>query len=147
MKKHTPAALKRITVLLILSLIVFIVGVFLALTRLSSTVTAVIVIAVGGILSVFLLILFFAERSRSLVIDSEKIVFPRTWDGKAVVYFSKIESVDRLRFKGDNVISKDCFLYRLRLRDGKTHDFYLYQYGKAAENEIFQLITSYAAAN
>lgn len=143
MKKYTPAALKRITALLIVSFIVFAVGVFLAFTKLSSTVTAVIFISVGGIPSVFLLILFFAERSRSLIIDGDKIVFPRTPDGKAVVYINKIESLDRFLFKGDNVISKDCFLYRLKLKSGKTHDFYLYQFGKAAEEEIFEIMCSY----
>ena len=90
---------------------------------------------------------FFAEKSRYLTIDCEKIVLPRGADKngkmsfqKTVINIDEIHSIKSELYKGDGIISKDTLFHTLKLKDGTAIKFTLYAYGKDAEKEILESI-------
>ena len=91
--------------------------------------------------------IFFAERSRVLIIENDKFIFPRGADingknvfQKTVVRKCDIFSLESKFHKGDGIISGDCFFYTLRLKNGTKITVTLYAYGKEAEKEILEMI-------
>ena len=108
---------------------------------------SIVMIALGGVFGILFLICYLAEKSRALIIDTEKIIFPRGADKNGKIVFQKttvklcdINSVDTKLYKGDGIISKDTSFHTINLKDGTTITVTLYAYGKEAENEILETI-------
>ena len=100
----------------------------------------------GGLMSILFLSCFFAEKSRYLTIDDEKIVLPRgtiinekTSFRRTIINTNEIRSI-KSEFKGDGIISKGTLFHTLKLNDGTRIKFTLYAYGKDAEDEILAAI-------
>ena len=101
----------------------------------------------GGLLDIILMPCYFAEKSRTLIIDTDQIIFPRgarrdgkIVSGKTVVSLCDIRSVESRLHKGIKLLTKDCFFYTLTLKDGTSITVTLYAYGKEAEKEIWASI-------
>ena len=98
-------------------------------------------------MSILFLSCFFAEKSRYLTIDDEKIVLPRgtiinekTSFRRTIINTNEIRSIKSELYKGDGIISKDTLFHTLKLNDGTRIKFTLYAYGKDAEDEILTAI-------
>ena len=147
MKKYTFRATKWVALLAIISSLMFLTGIVLIIVNFSN-----IGLSIGlTVLSVFMSILFlcclFAEKSRWLTIGDDEIVLPRgaDYNGKmsfkrTVIRIDEITSVESEFYKGDKIITGDCFFYTLKLKDGTKIKFTLYAYGKEAEKEIIEKI-------
>ena len=147
MKKYTSQATKRLAVITVIFCTVLLAGIVLTVTEILDVEYSILMIGLGGSLSILFLCVFLAERSRVLVIDTDKIVFPRGAyvNGKMVfertlVKLSEIRSVESKLHKGDGLISADTTFHTLKLKDGKTVTVPLYAYGKDAETEIVESI-------
>ncbi len=150
MKKYTSPATKWLIVITLLCCAVLLTGIVLAFMEIPNIGLPIGLILMGGLLGVLCLSCFLAEKSRVLIIDADRIVFPRgakingkTVFSKTVVKTSEIHSVESKFHKGDKIISGDCFLYTLKLKDGTNIAVMLYSYGKEAEKEIFEAIKSF----
>ena len=98
-------------------------------------------------MSILFLSCFFAEKSRYLTIDDEKIVLPRgtiinekTSFGRTIINANEIRSIKSEFHKGDGIMTKDTLFHTLTLNDGTRITFTLYSYGKDAEDEILAAI-------
>ena len=98
-------------------------------------------------MSILFLSCFFAEKSRYLTIDDEKIVLPRgtiinekTSFRRTIINTNEIRSIKSESYKGDGIILKDTLFHTLKLNDGTRIKFTLYSYGKDAEYEILAAI-------
>ena len=147
MKKYTSRATKWLAILTIICVTVLIVGIICILAHSSNVGLQVGLTMIGGIMSILFLSCFFAEKSRCLTIDNEKIILPRGADKngkvslrKTVINIDEIHSFKRGLYKGDGIISKDTLFYTLELKDGTAIKFTLYAYGKDAEKEILESI-------
>ena len=101
----------------------------------------------GGFMSILFLSCFFAEKSRWLAIDADKIILPRGADHngrmvikRTVIKTDEIISLESKFHKGDKIITDDCFFYTVKLKNGAKITFTLYAYGKEAEKEIVETI-------
>ena len=144
MKKYVPRATKWLGMIALLCGGVLLVGIILAFAE--KTMTSIAMIALGSVFGILFLSCFLAEKSRMLVVDTEKIIFPRGADknGKMVlkkttVRFCDIDSVDTKLHKGDGLVSKDTAFYILNLKDGTKITVTLYAYGKE-EKDILETI-------
>jgi hypothetical protein len=145
MKKYFSQATKWLGIIALLCGVVLFVGIMLAFLKM--TMISIAMIALGGLIGVLFFTCFLAEKSRALIIDTEKIIFPRGADknGKMVlqktpVKFCDISSIDTRLHKGDGMIAKDASFYTINLKDGTKITVTLYAYGKEAENEILETI-------
>ena len=145
MKKYVSRATKWLRIIALLCGVALLVGIILAFVKIS--LTSIVMIALGGILGILFLSCFLAEKSRALMIDAEKIIFPRGADKNGKMVFQKttvklcdINSVDTKFHKGDGIISKDTSFYTIKLKDGTKITVALYAYGQEAENEILETI-------
>ena len=145
MKKYVSRATKWLGIIALLCGIALLVGIILAFVN--TSMTSIVMIALGGVFGILFLICFLAEKSRALIIDTEKIIFPRGVDKNGKIVFQKttvklcdINSVDTKLYKGDGIISKDTSFHTINLKDGTTITVTLYAYGKEAENEILETI-------
>ena len=77
MKKYTSRATKRLAILTTISVAVLIVGIICILAHLSSVGLQIGLTMLGGLMSSLFLSCIYAEKSRYLTIDDEKIVLPR----------------------------------------------------------------------
>lgn len=125
--------------------VALLVGSILAFVN--TSMVSIVMIALGGVFGILFLICFLAEKSRALIIDTEKIIFPRGAVKNGKIVFQKttvklcdINSVDTKLYKGDGIISKDTSFHTINLKDGTTITVTLYAYGKEAENEILETI-------
>lgn len=147
MKKYVTRATKWLAIFTLFCAILLAVGIILVIIGFPNISLQICLIALGGVMGIIFLSVFLAERSRALVIDNEKVIFPRGADKngkivlqKTVVNFVDIRSVDSVFHKGDGLISGDCFSYILTLKDSTKISVTLYAYGKDAEKEIFETI-------
>ncbi len=147
MKKYTSCATKWLAILTIISVAVLIAGIICILAHLSNIGLQIGLTMLGGLMSVLFLSCFFAEKSRCLTIDDEKIILPRGADTngkisfqKTVIHFDEIHSIKSELYKGDGIISKDTLFHTIKLNNGTTIKFTLYAYGKEAEIEILKSI-------
>ena len=145
MKKYVSQATKWLGIIALLCGVALLVGIILAFVNISMT--SIVMIALGGVFGILFLICFLAEKSRALIIDTEKIIFPRGADKNGKIVFQKttvklcdINSVDTKLYKGDGIISKDTSFHTINLKDGTKITVTLYAYGKEAENEILETI-------
>ena len=147
MKKYTPRAAKWMAVTTLICGAILLAGIILAFMDVANIVLPIVLISSGGLSGIIFLSCYFAEKSRTLIIDTDKIIFPRGADKdgkivfrKTVIKMSEIHTVERKFHKGDKIISDDCFFYTMRLKDGTTITVTLYAYGKETEKEIFKTI-------
>ena len=149
MKKCTSRATKWLIVVSLICGVVLLTGIILAFAGVKNIGLPIGFILLGGLLGVIFLACFFAEKSRALIINKDKVIFPRgakkngkTVFQKTVVRISDISSVESKFHKGDEIISDDCFFYTFKLKDGTSITITLYAYGKEAEKEILETIKS-----
>lgn len=145
MKKYMPRDTKWLAICTLVGAVMLITGV--ALTLIQDSLLSIVLALCGGIMSILSLCVFLATKSRVLIIDTEKIIFPRgaKKNGKLVLQKTVIKpedirSVESNLYTGDGVISKDCLFYTLTLKDGTKVTVTLYEYGKDAEKEILDTI-------
>lgn len=149
MKKYTPRAAKTFAILSIISSIMLLTGIILIIVNFPNILLKIGLTGIGGLVSIIFLGVSLADKSRYLVIDADKIIFPRGADinGKmvlkrTVIKVDEIVSVKSKFHAGDKIISEDCFFYTLKLKDGTNVTFTLYAYGKEGEKEILDFIKS-----
>lgn len=147
MKKYTSRATKWLAIFTIVSVAVLIAGIICILDRSSSVGLQIGLTMLGGLMSILFLSCFFAEKSRYLIIDDEKIILPRGADingkmslQKIIININEIHSIKSELYKGDGIISKDTSFNTINLKDGTKITVTLYAYGKEAENEILETI-------
>ena len=147
MKKYTSQATKRVTFLIVICTLIFLIGFVLIIVDISNKGLQIGLTLFGGFTGFLLLCCFFAEKSRCLIIDADKIVLPRGVDinGKAapkrtVINTDEIISLKIEFYKGDNILTNGCFFYTLKLKGGTKITFTLFSYGKEAEKEIIETI-------
>lgn len=146
MKKYKSRATVYLAVLTLISIAIFTIGI-VCICFSSNAGLQVVLVMSGGLMSVVFISCYFAEKSRTLIIDTDKIVFPRGTDvnGK-MIWFPKaittdeISSVESKLYKGDGLISRDTYFHTLKLKDGTKVTVLLYAYGKKAEKEILEVI-------
>ena len=147
MKKYTSRATKWLAILAIVSVTVLIVGVICILAHSSNVGLQVGPTMLGALMSILFFSCFFAEKSRYLTIDNEKVMLPRgavinekMSFRKAVININEIHSIKSELYKGDGIISKDTLFHTIKLNNDTTINFTLYAYGKEAEIEILESI-------
>ena len=137
---------KRLGIIALLCAVVLLVGIIWAFVK--TFMVSIAMIALGSVFGILFLSCFLAEKSRALLIDFDKIIFPRGADknGKMVlqkttVKLCDIDSIDTKLHKGDGLVSNDTSFYTLNLKDGTKITVTLYAYGKEAEKEVIETIT------
>ena len=145
MKKYISRATKRFAFFTVISSLTLLIGVLLMIIKLSDV--GLVLTIFGALMSILFLCVYFAERSRWLAVDDDKIVLPRGADNngkrvlkRTIIKIDEIVSVESKFYKGDKIISGDCFFHTLKLKDDTKITFTLYAYGKAAEREIIEKI-------
>lgn len=147
MKKFTSRATKWLAVLTLISLVTLAAGVVSIVVSSPNISRQIGLTALGGVMSIFFSAAYFAEKSRTLVIYKDKFIFPRGADingktvfQKTVIKVDEISSIKSKFYKGDKIISGDCFFHTLKLKDGTNVTVTLYAYGKESEKEILETI-------
>ncbi len=147
MIKYTSRATKWLCVVTFICGAALLTGIILVFVNFENTGLSVGLLLLGGLLGAIFLSCFLAEKNRALIIDTDKIIFPRgaekngkTVLGRTVVKIRQINSVESKFHKGDKIISGDCSFHTLKLKDGTNVTVTLYAYGKEAEKEILETI-------
>lgn len=147
MKRYTSKTTKWFAILTLIGVIFFVVGILFVIVDIHNIGLQIGVTMLGSLMGILFAVCFFADRSRALVIDTDKFVFPRGADingktvfQKTVVKKSDVSSVENKFHKGDGIISSDCFFYTLKLKNGTKVTVTLCEYGKEAEKEILEII-------
>ena len=147
MKKYISRSTKILGIITLITIAMLITGIILIVIDFQNLSLQLFLTLVGGMLSLIFLPCYLAERSRALVITADKITFLKGAQKngkisfrKTVIKFEEIGSLRSDFHKGDKVISKDCFFYKIKLKDGTTITVTLYHYGKEAEKEILEVI-------
>lgn len=147
MKTYVSKSTKWLAVLTLICVIFFVVGIIFIIVDIPNIGLQIGSTMLGGLMGILFAVCFFAERSRALVIDTDKFVFPRGADINGKVSFKKtvinkneICSIESKFYKGDKIISGDCFFHTLKLKDGTKVTVTLYAFGKEAEKEILEII-------
>ncbi len=146
-KKYTSRATKWLALFAIISILMLLIGIAFIIVNISNVDLQLGLTMFGGFMSILFLICFFAEKSRWLTIDADKIILPRGTDNNGRMVFKRtiiktdeIISLENKFYKGDKIFTGDCFFYTLKLKDGAKITFTLYAYGKEAEKEIVETI-------
>lgn len=116
MKIYISRATKWLAVLAIVGVTVLISGIICILAHSSNVGLQIGLTMLGGLMSILFLSCFFAEKSRYLTINDEKIVLPRGADinektsfNRTIINTNKICSIKSELHKGDGIIAKDTF--------------------------------------
>lgn len=147
MKKYASRATKWLALFAILSTLMLLIGVTLIVANSSDIGLPVGFTMLGGFMSILFLSCLFAEKSRWLSIDAEKVILPRgaikngkTSFKRTIIRVDEITSIESEFYQGDKIITGDCFFHTLKLNDGTKITFTLYAYGKESEKEIIETI-------
>ncbi len=147
MKTYISRATKLLAILAVIGITVLISGIICLLAHSSNVGLQIGLTMLGGLMSILFLPCFWAEKSRHLTIDDEKIVLPRganinekTSFRRIIISTNEIRSIKSALHKGDGIIAKDTLFHTLTLNDGTRIKFTLYAYGKDAEDEILEAI-------
>lgn len=150
MKKYSSRSSKWLGLITLICAVIVILGILFSIFDFSSSFWPVGLILFGGILGFLFLVFFLADMLYFLKIDSDQIDFNRgirkngTFTYKRVkIKPSEISSVERYLSKGDGIFVLDTFFYTLKLKDGTKLEFTLFNYGKKAEEEIFETLESF----
>ena len=145
MKIYRSKATRILAILSVICIILLAAGIILTVTGVSDIALQTLLIGFCGFLTILFFCCFIAEHSRVLIIKDNEIIFPRgaekngkTVFQKTVVKISEIASVESKFYKGDRIITGDCFFHTLSLTDGTSVTVTLYAYGKEAEKEILE---------
>ncbi len=147
MKRYSSRAVKFLAIVSLACGAVFLTGIALLLVKIENIGLPIGLTVGGGLLGILFLACFVAEKSRTLIIDADKIFFPRgaMINGKmafqkTVIKMCEIKSIECCFHKGDGLISKDTYFYTLKLKDRRKVTVTLFAYGKDAEKEILETI-------
>lgn len=147
MKRYTPKATRWLAALSLVCGAALLIGIFLAFSGTDSIVLSIALILSGGWMGSLFVICFFAEKSRTLTVDADKILLPRgakkngkTVLQKTVVRLCDIRCVKSTFHKGDKIITDDSLFLTLTLKDGTDITVLLSPYGAQAEKEILETI-------
>ena len=147
MKTYISRGTKWLAIFALFSVAVLITGVIFIVVNSSNIGLQIGLTMFGGLMSLLFISCYFAEKSRKLTVDGEKIVLPRGADknGKmsfqrTVVNMAEISSVESNLYNGDGIFSKDTYFHTLKLKDGTKIKFTLSAYGNDAEKEILGII-------
>ena len=153
MKKYKPRGIKLLATLTVISFAVLIAGIILIPVPVSIVGLKFGLIALGGAFSFLFLPIFFATKSRYLIIDEEKIILPKgasindkTVFNRTIIRLEEIATLKIKLYKGFLFITGDANFYTLKLKKGTRVTFTLYEYGKDAENEIVEKLRRYIVA-
>lgn len=145
MKKYFPFKIKWLIIIASVCFLTLFIAI-LSIRDFSLINLALSIAVSGGATSIIVLVLLFYLKSRSLIIDSEKIIFHRgtiingkTVFQKAVISLDEITSIKSKLHKGE-ALSKDTYFHTLKLTNGSEITFTLYEYGEKAEKEVIELI-------
>ena len=148
LKKYSPRAAKPLAIISLACGAGFLTGIALLFFKVENIGLPIGLMLGSGLLGIILLSCFVAEKSRTLILDADKIIFPRGVMINGKMAFQKtaielrhIQSIERCLYKGDGLISKDTYFYTLTLDDHRNLTVTLYAYGKDAEKEILELIS------
>lgn len=146
-KKYASRATKYLAILSLICIVILTSGIVLSVVGSPNTSLGIGLTIFGGMFSYLFLVCYFAERSRTLRIDSNTVIFPRGANvngkmvlKKTVVKIDEISFVESKLYEGDGLFSSDCYFHTLTLKDGAKITVTLYSYGKAAEKEILEFI-------
>lgn len=149
MKKYSSRAVKFLAIISLTCGAILLTGIALLFAKIDNIGLQIGLIGLGGLLGITFFACFLAEKSRALIMDTDKVIFPRGAEINGKIVFQKtvvricdIRSAESKFHKGDKIISDDCFFYTLRLKDGTRITITLYAYGKEAEKEIWETIKS-----
>jgi hypothetical protein len=161
MKKYNSSDTKIVAVIAAVGVCMLIAGIILTIAKIPLLALKVIFIVFGLFFSGMFIPSFFAEKSRYLIIDEEKIDFPRgcSIEGKCnskrtVVRFDEIRSVKTKFYEGDrypvfvDVIltligllpREDTYFYTLNLKDNTQIEVNCIRHYGKSEKEIFETI-------
>lgn len=147
MKKYSSRAVKLLTMISLTCGAVFLTGIAFLFFKIENTGLPIGLMVGGGLLGIFFFVCFVAEKSRVLMIDSDKIILPKgamingkTIFQKTVIKMCEIKSIESCLHKGDGLVSKDTYFHTLKLEDSRKVTVTLYAYGKEAEKEILETI-------
>lgn len=159
MKKYVSSSLKILLPCLIFFGIVLFAAVLMLFLELVSSSIAVQLTIFAFPLFILFLLIFFAEKSRYLTVDDRQITLPRgaiingkTAFSKTLIEFDSVCSFESKFRKGDHgvfaliisllggVNAKDTTFYSIKLINGDTVTFTLYEFGKNSEKEIVSTI-------
>ena len=147
MKRYTSTATKWLAILTLISVVFFAVGIIFIIVDIPNIGLQIGSTMLGGLMGVLFAVCFFVERSHALVIDTDTFIFPRGADINGKILFKKtainkneICAIESKFYKGDKIISGDCFFHTLKLKNGTKVTVTLYAYGKEAEKEILEII-------
>ena len=145
MKKYKPKAAKWFAIFTLLSLLVLVTGITLILLGISSLSMQIFLTAIGGVMSILFLLCLFSVNSSVLEISEKTISLPRSVKingkkvfQKTVIPKDNIKQIESNFFKGDGLISRNCFFHTIILKNGTRITFTLYEYGNSAEKEILE---------
>lgn len=159
MKKYNSSDQKIVAVIAFVGVCMLIAGIILTIAKIPLLALKVILIVFGLFLSGIFIPCAFGERSRYLIIDEEKIDFPRgcSIEGKynskrTVVRFDEIRSVKTKFYEGDTVFVSvilmlfgmpsmgDTYFYTLNLKDDRQIEVNCIRHYGKSEKEIFEMI-------
>ena len=147
MKKYRSIYAKWFDVPAVISALVLIIGVFMLISGYPNSTASFALIFIGSIMGMLFFACFLSEKSRVLIIDTDKVIFPRgvrrnskLISKKSVVRFDEMNSLECEFYKGDGFIAGDTNFYTLKLRGSVKMEMTLYAFGKDAENEIYETI-------
>ena len=147
MKRYYSRSVKLLAIVSLDGVAVLLTGIAFLFINIVDIWLSICLTVVGGLFGVLFLVCFVAEKSRTLLIDANKIILPRgaTINGKmafqkTVIKMCEIQSIECCLRKGDGIISKDTYFYILNLIDNRKVTVTLYAYGKEAEREIIETI-------
>lgn len=150
MKTYISRATKWLALLSAISTGLLAAGITLSALDLRNVPLQILLIMGGGLMSILFVSCYFAEKSRALVMDSEKILFPRgvLRNGKMVfrklaVRWEEIRAVESNLQRGDGIVAKSCYFHTLKLKDGTVLTVTLFAYGSEAEKEILETIRAH----
>ena len=89
MKRYTSRATKLLAIVALICGTVVLIGIILAFAGVQNIGLPIGFILLGGLLGAIFLACWLAEKSRTLIIDTDKIVFPRGAEKKRKNSFSK----------------------------------------------------------
>ena len=114
MKRYISRTTKVLSIAVLICGAVVLIGIILAFADVENVWLPICFILLGGLLGVIFLACFLAEKSRALIIDTDKIIFPRgaekngkTVFQKTVVRICDLDSVESKLRKGDKIISDE----------------------------------------
>ncbi len=147
MKRYISRATKWLAILTFISVAMLGMGVIFIVANIPNVGLQIGLTMFGALMSILFLTCYLADKSRTLVIDADKITFPRGADKngkmvlqKTVIRLDEIRSIESKFHKGDGIISGDCFFHTLKLKDGTEVTVTLYAYGKESEKDILETI-------